>query len=202
MVHYIALIACYICCVKKMVIGSITFEDISEVILLSVAPMLHAKDEAVDDKNNKKIASEFSAEIHANHFCSMFSEFYDLNLEEWALCCIADNTLTNNKTARLLKITHVGCLNHLQNIDTQEWIMTTQDLKEVVDKIIKVMKEARTLKNRSILSESTELVALLPKITHWSSVRIMLDRFIKIYMELLQFQEKMDSVDMKGADHP
>ena len=88
------------------------------------------------------------------------------------------------------------------NLDVQEWIKSSEELKELIDKIMDVMKQARMLKNRNILSELTSLVALLPNVTRWSSVQVMLDRFIEIHAKLVQLQAKSINFDMQGADPP
>ena len=64
----------------------------------------------------RKVACEFNAEIHAEHFRTVFLEMYDLDVEKWTICCIADNTSKNHIIARLLGLPHIDCLNHLLNL--------------------------------------------------------------------------------------
>ena len=116
-VHYIGIFACYIKRVNQLVNGVRNRLDKPVISLLSIDPMLDTKDENVDNDNERKIASKFNAKIHAKHFRSVLSEFYDIDLEKWAVCAIVDNCATNRKVARLLNLAHVGCVNHLFNLD-------------------------------------------------------------------------------------
>ena len=198
-VHYIGLFACYNRHMKIVQNGVSLIETIPEITLTSVAPMLSAKDEETEDEIEQEIACQFNAELHAEHFRSIFEEFYGIDIEKWAVCCIADNTTTNQKTAKLLKIPHVGCENHLLNLDVKDWIENDGVLHDIVMKLKNILKEARTLKNTSMLQSLTHLKALLPNETRWSSVKIMIERFIKIHQHLVDLENTSDTFDMQGA---
>ena len=97
--------------VKIMNKGKELRVETPSITLISCASM----SEILDDEDI--ISCDFNAEIHANHFRSIFKQFYYLDLEKWAVCAVADNTYTNHKVASLLGIPHVGCLNHLLNLN-------------------------------------------------------------------------------------
>ena len=107
-------------------------------------------------------------------------------MESWAKLSIADNTSTNHKIARLLNLCHVGCLNHLLNLDIKDWLKNDDELTKVVTVIEDVMKKSKTLKNAARLSEFTDLRPVLNNETIWSGIRLMIERFIHIRSQLIQ----------------
>ncbi|GFH44601.1 hypothetical protein CTEN210_01075 [Chaetoceros tenuissimus] len=183
--HYVGLYAVYMRLVKAVVEGKEIQELVPEIVLLSVAPMHNYVDEDDDDV----IAADFNAELHAKHFRAVLDQFYDINIDDWCMCVIADNTSTNRKTARLLGLPHIGCLNHLLNLDINDWVKEDASLSELVEHLRKVMKEAKNLKNIGRLREFTHLAPYLNNATRWSGIRIMIERFLKIREALRQVAE-------------
>ena len=123
--------------------------------------------------------------MHAVHFQNILREFYDIDLDEWVVCSIADNTSKNHKVARILNKAHVGCQKHLLNLDIRQWISGDRTLDELVESITSVMKQAKTLKNTAKLQKFTMLTPILNNKTRWSGIRLMLDQFICIRTELI-----------------
>ena len=61
-------------------------------------------------------------------------------------------------------------------------------MKEAVEKIVKVFKRCGgSEKNTSILSKLTD-------VTFWLNVRIMLEHFIRIHAELMELQDRSETV--------
>ena len=54
-------------------------------------------------KNEKK-----NLETYKTYFITIMKNIYEIDLTTWGRASIADNTNANLKTARLLKIPHVG----------------------------------------------------------------------------------------------
>ena len=54
-------------------------------------------------KNEKK-----NLETHKTYFITIMKNIYEIDLTTWERASITDNTNANLKTARLLKIPHVG----------------------------------------------------------------------------------------------
>ena len=67
--------------------------------------MLSIMDDGVEIEVEWKFACAFNAEIHAEHFRTVLLEMFDIDVEKWTIRCIADNTSTNQKIARLLGLT-------------------------------------------------------------------------------------------------
>ena len=60
-VHYIGIFACYIKRVNQLVNGVRNRLDKQVISLLSIAPMLDAKDKNIDNDNEREITSKFNA---------------------------------------------------------------------------------------------------------------------------------------------
>ena len=67
-IYYIGLFACYINEVRQVVDGVKTMVEQPVVTLLSVTPMLNAKDKCVEVQVESEIASRFDAELHVKLF--------------------------------------------------------------------------------------------------------------------------------------
>ena len=144
--HYIGLFACYMKKVKVSEKKELKYEYVPKVTLISVAPMLRAWDEETDDAQERELACQFNAKLHVDHFKRIFEHYFSLDLQDWAVCCIADNTSTNHKVARDLELPHIGCSNHLLNLDVKDWVKHDFQLNETVESLNTVMKQARSLR--------------------------------------------------------
>lgn len=183
-IHYIGVFACYCREVVLIENGIKTKKSIPEITLISCQPMHDVVEENIGSNSSEtELASAFNANLHFNHFKHVFKTYYDIDVQTWAKCAIADNTSTNKKVARLLGIPHVPCSNHLLNLDMKEWI-AEDPIQGMLDEITNVMKQARTLKNAAVLSTHTHLKPILPNVTRWSSVKETVQRYVKIYDEL------------------
>ena len=67
-------------------------------------------------------ATKFNSETHKTHFITIMKDIYKIDLITWGRASIADNTNSNFKTVRLLKMPHVGCCNHKFNLDMESMI--------------------------------------------------------------------------------
>ena len=65
------------------------------------------------------------------------------------MCGIVDNTSTHQKIARLIKLHHIGCLNHLLDLDIKQWIIEDATSNDLVTNIAALIKEAKTLNNNN-----------------------------------------------------
>ena len=151
--------------------------------------MLDAMDEDVDDEDDAKVARNFNAELYTKHFESIFEDLYDLNIKTWAKASTADNCATNSKLARLLGLPHVPCSNHLLNPDVKKWVKEDKALKNLIENIVRTMKQAKTQKNTAALSAETHLKLVLHNETRWSGIRSMLACFVRIRDQLIDVAE-------------
>ena len=119
-VHYIGLFACYV--LSEDVNG--VKKDSIQLSLLSVSPMARTES-GEDSKDGKEVYDEtavnFNAETCAEHIRNIF-RYYGLDVEEWAVCQMANNCSVNLKVADLLGIPHVACKNHLLNLEVNEMV--------------------------------------------------------------------------------
>ena len=191
-VHYIGLFACYMRNIKSYVEGRKQLTAVPTVTLLSCSPMAKIDDTDTEDTEvattdtANQMSSQFNAQTHVEHFCEIFTEYYDIALSDWAKAAIADNTTTNRKACRLLGIPHVGCNNHKFNLDIDEWARADNALSTTLDSIGDTMKSAKnSLKNAALLSNLTKLKPVLYNKTRWSGKHDMLQRFIRIRQDLI-----------------
>mmetsp|Transcript_20502 Transcript_20502/g.25245 ORF Transcript_20502/g.25245 Transcript_20502/m.25245 type:complete len:93 (+) Transcript_20502:772-1050(+) len=90
--------------------------EVPVATLLSCAPMakIDAGNQTDTDITSISVeaeverSSKFTAEVHAEHFKKVFLDTYGVTLGNWAKAAIADNTTTNRKACRILKLPHVG----------------------------------------------------------------------------------------------
>ena len=83
-------------------------------------------------------ATNFNSETHKKHFITIMKDIYEIDLMTQGRASIADNTNSNLKTARLLKMPHVGCCNHKFNFEMKSMIEkksldnTISDIKQTM----------------------------------------------------------------------
>jgi hypothetical protein len=200
-VHYVGLFACYIKSSKVIINGKEEQTEEPEIVLLSVAPMSKIdatgkpdSDDCQGDEQVTEAASSFTAQVHVDHFTSIFRDYYNVAIGNWAKASIADNASTNCKVASLLDLPHVGCNNHKLNLDIKEWMKIDLNLKNAISGVATTMKEAKlSLKNAAILSELTPLKPILCNKTRWSGKFQVLDRFLRIRPALIEAANHEDS---------
>jgi hypothetical protein len=189
-VHYVGLIACFNNPLTSKHYGYKGSDSNVELCLLSCSPMQNSdSDDDSDDDDDideslHDYATNFTAETHIKYFEDMFL-YYGCNLRDWAICQIADNCSVNKKIAVDLGIPHVGCKNHLLNLEVKRMTKNTDDLKETIESVHNTMLQCKTLKNSSLLRNLVNLRPILFNATRWSGKYHMLKRFTKIRDELV-----------------
>ena len=122
-----------------------------------------------DDEGQPDEAVKFTAQQHVAFFRTTFSEFYDIDLDDWVICQTADNCNVNKKIAGILGIPLVGCKSHLLNLEVNGMVTNNQDLDSVILSIQSTMAQCkRSIKNAALLCNVTPLVAILYNKTRWS----------------------------------
>ena len=158
-------------------------ESVVACPLLSVSPM--EKLSALDDEET----TYFSSKVHAHHFREIF-DIYNVSLQSWLVCQVADNCAVNKKIAQILKVPHVGCCSHKLHLEATRMVDNNFTLLSVLNVIEKVMTECKSkLKNRSLLRNLSTLSLVLPKETRWSGLYRMLSRFNELRTTLIKISE-------------
>mmetsp|Transcript_20501 Transcript_20501/g.25240 ORF Transcript_20501/g.25240 Transcript_20501/m.25240 type:complete len:122 (+) Transcript_20501:681-1046(+) len=100
---------------KTIVDGKPQVTEVPTATLISCAPMTKIDASEQPDTDTTSItleveerSSTFTSEVHSEHFKKVFCDTYGLTLGNWAKAAIADNTTTNRKACRILKLPHVG----------------------------------------------------------------------------------------------
>jgi len=186
--HYIAMFA-----------GFINQQDEYEEVLLGMQPMLDEE--------------ELGADAHIDLFESTL-KLYGLNKDN-VMCFIADNCATNRAIARKWGIPMVGCASHRFNLAVQHWIKEQFQvdgrghktyLSEALDKLAILMGKACNLKAAAQLRELTfdahgrEYAAKKDNATRWTSVMVMVDRYLKI-RDQLKVVDALDDYQLTKAEH-
>lgn len=156
--------------------------------LISVSTMPRVTNEEDDAEMNEPLseqeysdeAVQFDTETHIQQLEEV-SNIYNIDMHEWALCSIVDNCRLNKKIARLLGISHVGCLNHKLNLGVKAMIASDFMLSPIIDSIHSTMLNClQKLKNRAMLRNLTEISPIIHNKTRWSSKYSMLKHFNRI----------------------
>ena len=192
-VHYIGIFGCY-CRETYEVMGGVkTRKSSPEISLLFCSPIYDVIEITENMEVQAERASSFNADLHSKHFRHVFEQDYNIDLDSWVECAIADNTSTNKKIARLLQIPHVPCANHLLNLDMKSYLTDEEGVTSMIDQICDVMKQAKSLTNAAVLTRYTAYKPVLPNVTRWSSTKEALSRFVKIYDALVRTADDCDS---------
>ena len=183
-VHYLGLFGCYN--VKRVEVENSKkiMKEYPVSTLLSVAPLAVVEEEGhdfvdLDDmdqdvSSNLREAIEFNAETHAEHYKNILRHYYGVDCGKWARFSLADNTSTNLKIARLLRIPHVGCKNHQFALDVNDYINNWGTGTTVIDQVHETMKSVKAkLKDAALLRRFTDLKPSLPNATRWSGKKEM-----------------------------
>ncbi|OWZ14672.1 hypothetical protein PHMEG_00011816 [Phytophthora megakarya] len=153
--------------------GTTHYVAIFAEVLLGLLPPL-------DEQTN-------TAEAHRDLVVSVLSVYGKMPNDVVAL--IGDNGPTNKATANLLGINLLGCSCHKLNLAIGRLIESQPGLAKAYDSVATLASKANTLKSAAVLTELTELVAVRPNDTRWSSSYKMEKRVFEIEMELRQLQE-------------
>ncbi|KAI0558985.1 hypothetical protein FGB62_173g00 [Gracilaria domingensis] len=106
-------------------------------------------------------AVRFTAETHAQHIQAMFS-FYSVDPSKWIQFQVADNCAFKKKVAKLLKILHVACKNHLLNLEVNYMVRTLPDFSNVNDSVHCTMLECKhMLRNSALLRNLVDLKPII-----------------------------------------
>lgn len=118
-----------------------------EISLLSCSPIYDVIEVTQDIEVQAERASSFNADLHSKDFRHVFEQIFNINLDSWVKCAIADNTRTNKKIARLLQIPHVPCANYLLNLDMKSYLTNKESVTTMIKEVCEVMKQSKTLTN-------------------------------------------------------
>jgi hypothetical protein len=184
-VHYIGFYACYIrTAIHSAKDGTNTKVEIVELVLLSCSPMANTT-ETEEESNDDEEAVNFTADTHCNHFKSMFL-YYEIDIGDWALCQTADNCAVNSKIARLLNIPHIGCKNHLLNLEVNRMTDRSADLTDTIETVHNTMLQCKQrLKNAALLRNLVVLKPIIHNKTRWSGKFQMLARWLRLREPLM-----------------
>jgi hypothetical protein len=186
--HYIAMFA-----------GFINQHGDYEEVLLGMQPMLDEE--------------ELGANAHIELFDSTL-DLYGLHKDN-VVCFVADNCSTNKAIATKWGIPMVGCASHRFNLAVKHWIKEQFQvdnrghktyLSDALDKLSILMGKACNLKSAAKLRELTqdahgrEYAAKKDNATRWTSVMVMVDRYIKI-REQLKVVDALDDYQLSKAEH-
>ena len=130
--HFFALFATYKA-TRDIVEDGITRTVIGPVIslpLLSVAPLHSPVRETVDCHGFLPIAEEaeakesttFTAQTHFAHIWDILCNYYEIDPAAFLTNQTADSASVNLIFAKLLKIPHINCENHLLNNELKMWM--------------------------------------------------------------------------------
>ena len=141
--------------------------------LITVSPM--SQIENTDCNENE--ATKFNAEVHIHHFRTVFN-FFELDLDDWLICQVADDTADKRKILEILRKPHIGCLNHKLALDVKCMLRTDSEMELTLKKIHDVMRTCKTkLKHRATLRNLTDLSPITPNETRWTARYDMVKRF-------------------------
>jgi hypothetical protein len=156
---------------------------------------------------------ELGANAHIELFDSTL-DWYGLNKSN-VVCFIADNCSTNKAIATKWGIPMVGCASHRFNLAVKHWIKEQFQvdgrghkayLLEALDKLSMLMGKASNLKSAARLRELTqdahgrEYAAKKDNATRWTSVMVMVDRYLKI-RDQLKVVDALDEYQLSKAEH-
>jgi hypothetical protein len=186
--HYIAMFA-----------GFINQQGDYDEVLLAMQPMLDEE--------------ELGANAHIELFDSTL-EWYGLDKTN-VVCFVADNCATNQAIAAKWGIPMVGCASHRFNLAVKHWIKEQFQvdgrghktyLSDALDKLSVLMGKACNLKSAAKLRELTmdahgrEYAAKKDNATRWTSVMVMVDRYLKI-RDQLKVVDALDEYQLSKAQH-
>lgn len=160
--------------------------------LLACGPMAGPWTDA-EDYEEKEEATNFTATTHKT-FIEDTMGWYGLdNLKEFVVCQCADQCAVNLLLARLLKIPHVCCNNHLLQNETKKMVEEASSLKQYLDDLSELMKSMKTLKNRAVLRAKTNLAPKLWGKTRWTSIGNMIARFKQFVVQVREAANEEDA---------
>ena len=105
------------------------FDNHPKFHIISLAPMTN-KEANEKTETSMEDATNFNSETHKTYFITIMKDIYEINLRTWERASIADNTNSNLKTARLLKMSHVGCCNQKFNFDMKKMIEKNKIIRQ------------------------------------------------------------------------
>jgi hypothetical protein len=130
--HYLGIIAHYNIKQWHYSRGDKYYKSIPVHSLVSVSPIAKYPE---DDSGVVEEATLFNAESLATQITKVFKDNYDIDVLTWLKAIVADNAEVNKSVARRLKKPHIGCRNHLLNLDAKDSINGVPSLGKVFDDI-------------------------------------------------------------------
>jgi hypothetical protein len=172
--HFIAFFASYCHEITHTEKGVVKKMEKPELTLLACSPMAQVQDDtdledAAEDIETETISesTKCNAETHVEFFKDSL-RWYTLCLK-WIKCILANNTSTNQKITKMIGVPHIGCHNHLLNLEVIQMFKEDVSLKQTSSATHQVMLEAKqSLKNHSIVWSLTYLSPIVSNETCWS----------------------------------
>jgi hypothetical protein len=106
-------------------------------------------------------------------------EYYQLDYEN-CIFLAGDNTEVNPALARTLNLDFIGCHSHTLNLAVKKKLFQLPALKQLIEKVHKMMMKLCTLKRRALLKSKTKLAPKFENATRWTSTFEMLNRYVRI----------------------
>ena len=98
------------------------------------------------------------------------------------------------KVARLLKIPHIPCSNHLLNNEVNAWVKDHETVRNTLDSVKRSMKAVKgSLKNTAVLRKMTRLAPEVGNATRWTSWGRMMHKYLRIRSDLISAADDNDA---------
>ena len=111
-------------------------------------------------------------------------------------CClqVADSCNTNLKAAKLLKIPHIPCHNHLLHNEVNMWVSQNDTIRNTVASVEHTMKKVRqSNKNMAVLRKTCRLTPEIRNKTRWTGWGRMMRKYNRMRGDLITAHEDEDS---------
>ena len=212
--HFFALFATYKA-KRDVVEDGIARTVIGPVVsLLSVAPLHTPVRETVDchgflpsaEEAEVEESTTFTAQAHFAHICDILRNYYEIDPATFLTNQTADSASVNLLLAKLLKIPHVNCENHLLNNELKMWMKNSTLPDDEIDRsgrsfgpgtvcklIHECMVDLKNNKNRAILCKETDLSPTIGCATRWASAANMMNKYAKIEKEIANASADLDA---------
>ncbi|KAJ0395207.1 hypothetical protein ATCC90586_002136 [Pythium insidiosum] len=122
-----------------------------------------------------KMGDGQTASAHVEKFDEVL-QLYDRSNDDIRFL-VGDNCSTNQAIANLLKIPFVGCASHRLNLAVNKLL---EETKHVINKVQELMVALQKPNTKAHLERITPLHAQIANSTRWSSVYMMLKRYLEL----------------------
>lgn len=175
--HCIGLYAVYRRSIKQMVKSKIRYKIEVTCPLISPGPMNNYE---MDSNGNITVgngAVQFNVVTYIRHSEDIF-HILGFSLHEWTVAQIAEHWNLNRKIAVILEKRHIGCSDHLLNLQIHISLSDSVDLGHVIESVNGVRTECLSkLKNRAMLRDICDLQPIDPIEPRWFVISDMVKRY-------------------------